>query len=306
LAQSDPPTPNGVHYLQKTTDGGNTWNIQNTISTNGTCVLGTVVCIDNLFYAWAGYPPARIVLTSDGGTTWIQRNISNANYTSGVAFSSDKTTGIGESSGFLPNISRSTDGGNTWTQINTGLPNTSLEWGKVKWVYGTNTVFLTAETGASGCIGKSTNAGLNWSVMSTAGITNLYNIDLVYTGGMVYAYAISLSAQVIKLQEPVTGIGLHSREVPSEYRLEQNYPNPFNPTTNIKFEIINSKSETNPKTEIRIYDVLGKEVATLINENLKPGSYEVEWDASSFPSGVYFYRLTSGKFSETKKMILNK
>jgi hypothetical protein len=95
-------------------------------------------------------------------------------------------------------------------------------------------------------------------------------------------------------------------ETANKFMLYQNYPNPFNPETKIKFEIPNSKFETNPKTEIRIYDILGREIKTLVNEQLKPGIYEVEFDGTNLPSGVYFYKLVSGDFTQSKKMVLIK
>lgn len=85
----------------------------------------------------------------------------------------------------------------------------------------------------------------------------------------------------------------------TDYFLFQNYPNPFNPITKIKFSI--PKSDI---VKIRVYDVLGKEIQTLLNEYKTTGSYEVEFDASSLPSGVYFYQMISGSYAETKKMIL--
>jgi hypothetical protein len=94
----------------------------------------------------------------------------------------------------------------------------------------------------------------------------------------------------------------------SEYELRQNYPNPFNPTTNIPFTISNFLF-----VSIKVYDVLGNEVATLINEEKPVGTYEVEFNASGLPSGIYFYQLKAvptgrqaGSFVETKKMVLMK
>lgn len=87
--------------------------------------------------------------------------------------------------------------------------------------------------------------------------------------------------------------------VPTAYSLEQNYPNPFNSTTAITY-----KQSAFSFVSLKIFDVLGREIATLVNEERKEGSYRVLWDASSFPSGVYFYRLQSGGFVETKKMVL--
>src|ERR1043165_5508218 len=93
-----------------------------------------------------------------------------------------------------------------------------------------------------------------------------------------------------------------STEIPKQFSLSQNYPNPFNPTTKIRFEVPAGKSVA--QTFLSMYDVLGKEVATLVNEQLKPGVYEVEWNAANYPSGVYFYKLSAGDFTETRKMVL--
>lgn len=95
--------------------------------------------------------------------------------------------------------------------------------------------------------------------------------------------------------------------IPTEYKLEQNYPNPFNPTTKIRYTIAPPnlpKGEALGRVTLRIYDVIGNEVATLVNEEKQAGYYEVEWDASRLASGVYIYRLQAGNFIQTKKMIL--
>jgi hypothetical protein len=89
--------------------------------------------------------------------------------------------------------------------------------------------------------------------------------------------------------------------------LEQNYPNPFNPSTKIKYNIpsvIASGTTQSQFVSLKIYNVLGSEVATLVNEERPAGSYEIEFDASSLSSGIYFYKLQAGTFVETKKMIL--
>jgi hypothetical protein len=88
---------------------------------------------------------------------------------------------------------------------------------------------------------------------------------------------------------------------PMNYMLSQNYPNPFNPTTNITFNLRNSHHTT-----LKVYNILGKEVETLINEKLESGQHYVTWNAKNFPSGLYYYRLICGDFIETKKMILMK
>ncbi|UCE17139.1 MAG: T9SS type A sorting domain-containing protein [Gemmatimonadota bacterium] len=89
--------------------------------------------------------------------------------------------------------------------------------------------------------------------------------------------------------------------MPVEYSLAQNYPNPFNPTTNIEYSVAG-----NARTTLRVYNVLGQELVTLVDEVKEPGHYSVDWDASEMASGVYFYRLEAGDFSATKRMVLMK
>ncbi len=101
----------------------------------------------------------------------------------------------------------------------------------------------------------------------------------------------------------VIGIRSISGNVPYMYELYQNYPNPFNPTTKIKFDLAGTGGR---RARLIIYDVLGRAVSTLIDSEMKPGSYETDWDSNSFPSGIYFVRLEAGDFSATRKMVLIK
>ena len=101
-----------------------------------------------------------------------------------------------------------------------------------------------------------------------------------------------------------------SELIPSEYSLEQNYPNPFNLSTIIRFKIPgseNGKLKTeNSRVVLKVYDILGKEIKTLVNEKLSPGEYKVPFAINQIPSGIYFYRLQMDGYSETKKMMLIK
>jgi len=98
-----------------------------------------------------------------------------------------------------------------------------------------------------------------------------------------------------------TGVERNSRQIPNEFALEQNYPNPFNPSTTISFSLPCSGFAS-----LKIFDLLGKEVTTLVLKNFDAGDYSFKWDASSQPSGVYFYQLRAGQYSETKKLLLLK
>jgi hypothetical protein len=107
------------------------------------------------------------------------------------------------------------------------------------------------------------------------------------------------------INEIVIGINQVSAEIPLSYSLFQNFPNPFNPVTRIRFSIPQS-GESSETVKLEIFDAIGRKIQTLNEKKLAPGIYEYEWNAINFPSGVYFYRLNAGKYSETKKMILIK
>ncbi len=102
------------------------------------------------------------------------------------------------------------------------------------------------------------------------------------------------------------GVKVISSEVPEDFKLEQNYPNPFNSISNIKFQIplCHSCGGRNPYVIIKVFDLLGREIKTLVNEYLQPGTYQARFDSTGLSSGVYFYRIQAGDFSETRKMVL--
>jgi aminopeptidase N len=115
----------------------------------------------------------------------------------------------------------------------------------------------------------------------------------------------------IVIKSATTSIGIKeiTNEIPTEYKLFQNFPNPFNPSTKIKFSIPQHTPYPLSRGEnvsLKIYDITGKEIATLVNEALQPGMYEVTFDGTNLPSGIYFYRFSAGDFSDVKKLILLK
>ncbi len=205
--------------------------------------------------------------TTDGGITWSSR-ISFPYPIRTVKFLNDTL-------GFAAGGNLYQEAGGIYTTVNGGLNwspdiNTSAE------MFAFETKQISADSSEIWCIG------------STGGGTG-------YTGK---AYKCRVGV--------LTGINNASTQIPNGFILYQNYPNPFNPVTKIKFDIpSNVKGETS-NVEMNIYDVTGKETIVLINRQLNPGVYEVEWNASDYPSGIYFYKLTAGNSSVVKKMILIK
>ncbi len=102
------------------------------------------------------------------------------------------------------------------------------------------------------------------------------------------------------------GIISNNETIPSNFILYQNYPNPFNPQTTIKYDIPKAPFTSETHVTLVIYDILGKEVKTLVNEYKKTGSYLVEFDGSNLASGVYFYKISASNYVETKKLVLIK
>ena len=195
-------------------------------------------------------------------------------------------------------IFRTTNGGNDWTIIN--YPSTLL-W---------NVRFITPSIGytigasynpTKGEIFKTTNGGLNWYFQNSNTSTFLTSC---YFTNLSTGYVSGYNGTMVKTTngggnfvsiEPV------SIDFPKQFHLYQNYPNPFNPVTKISFDI-----PGNSFVNLRIFDMMGKEVATLVNKQLQSGNYESEWNAAGVPSGTYFYKLTVNEYSVTMKMILIK
>ncbi|MCE1164235.1 MAG: T9SS type A sorting domain-containing protein [Bacteroidetes bacterium] len=114
-------------------------------------------------------------------------------------------------------------------------------------------------------------------------------------------FSFNIPGNIYELTVPNVGISNISNEVPAAFELYQNYPNPFNPSTNIRFDVKNAST-----VSLKVYDIRGREVSAPVNEYLKTGSYSVSFDASKLSSGIYFYTLRAGDFSQTKQMLLVK
>jgi hypothetical protein len=156
----------------------------------------------------------------------------------------------------------------------------------------------------------SPNIGVDWSVEETVGDTLLSSagVNIKVNRGKIHFIWSSIDpfteSSILfyrggKLN--TTDIAQSTTAEPSKFSLSQNYPNPFNPTTRLQFSVTQYEWVV-----LKVYDVLGREVATLVNEQKVPGSYNVEWNADHFASGVYFYQMKVGSFSDVKKMLLIK
>ena len=301
VAQSDPP--NGVgqpYYVQRTIDGGTTWAPVTCPGISGAASSqnGLVVIDANFFGFGLNAGASRVAVTANGGTSWTVQPLGvTGGFISGYAMHDNKLNGCACASASLPTIARTTNG-TSWSTVNIGAGVTG--YCNIKWVPGTNIVYVSGGTGAGGVVKKSIDAGLTWTQMTTAGITGITHMDLLVSGGRVYAYAITGDGSIISLDEPVA-IDPTSTGVPTEYSIQQNYPNPFNPSTTIKYAIPQSGN-----VSIKIYDMLGSEVMTVVNKYHTTGNYIENIDLSGYASGVYYYSIVSGDFTQTKKMTLVK
>ncbi|MBI5471101.1 MAG: T9SS type A sorting domain-containing protein [Ignavibacteriae bacterium] len=149
---------------------------------------------------------------------------------------------------------------------------------------------------------RSTDRGASWAQVNT-GLTHREVRSLaIDSSGTLFAG--TMNGGVFRSRYPTMSVGDRQKWTPGDFLLWQNYPNPFNPTTRIKYQIPNLKPQTT--VTLKVFDILGREVATLVNEVNEPGTHTVQWDASGFSSGVYFYRLRSETFVQTRKLMIVK
>ena len=152
----------------------------------------------------------------------------------------------------------------------------------------------------------SQDSKVSWSSFSNGfGVSNSANTRITSSVGVAFDGSTSNGTSIIitgflsNYGLIITGIDDKQAFVPTVYRLNQNYPNPFNPSTIINFQIPEEGFVT-----LKVYDILGREVKTLVNENKTAGNYKIDFDAGKLASGVYVYRLNSKNFTEAKKMLL--
>jgi len=284
-----------VNGVYRSNDSRTSWTPFNTgltskdvtcfaVSPNGTG--GTNLFAGTFVY---GTSAGGVFLSTDDGSNWTKVSTGLTNLNIWALAASNKNLFAGTYKG---GIFLSTDNGTNWTAVNTGLTNTDIYCFAVS---GTN---LFAGTHGSGVF-LSTDNGTSWTQVNTGLPPNTVVYSLGINGTNLLAGVGSSGVWRRPLSDMITGVENLKSELPKEFSLQQNYPNPFNPSTNISFTLP-SKSFVS----LKVFDLIGREVATIVSEEMSAGSYARTWNASAFSSGVYFYRLTAGTFVQTHKLCL--
>lgn len=276
----------GDNIILKSTDLGESWT---TIYQPTYAGFSDIEFISsNVGYLVGGTYPSKIYKTSDNGQNWTSYDIFSNSSVFKISFPSDDVGYAAGSSG----IYKTANGGISWVQlfipnvysINDVAFNNELEG----WVIGTRGIY------------KTHDGGQTWEL--EFGIDDYtfhsFNID---RGNSLWAFGDK--SNIIKYSNDLlTSLSFNqSQTLPEKFALLQNYPNPFNPTTTIRYNV-----PIQSKVSIKIYDMLGAEIATILNQVLAPGRYTSGWNATGYASGVYIYKLEAGEFVDTKKMILIK
>jgi photosystem II stability/assembly factor-like uncharacterized protein len=224
------------------------------------------------------------------GSTWVPQTTGVTITFNDVAFVNDQ---LGFAVGSGGTICKTTNGGTNWIALNTGLG--ALNYRSIKLANAT----LAWVVGDGGLVAQTSDGGASWTTSALGVTDDLLSVEFVEGIGVIVGKAgkgFRFSTTLVSVREDNS-----ITQLPKEFSLEQNYPNPFNPTTEIRFQM----SEVGHVT-LKVYDVLGREVATLVNESLNSGRYRTTFDANRLASGVYFYRLESSGSSQTKQMLLLK
>ncbi len=267
------------HGVYLSSDNGVSWN--HTVF-NNRIVYSIAISGNNIF---AGTSNNGVYRSANNGVSWDQTALNNRSVYS-VAVSSNNLFAGTDSHG----VYISANNGISWNQA-------SLNDHTVLFLSANGNRILTG-TKDSG-VYASINNGVSWEKFNGGFSTVSSVYSLLLTGNNIFAGTRNYS--VWKRNESEIGIKNISISTPDRFILYNNYPNPFNPLTKIRFDVPESEHIV-----ITVFDVLGREVASLVNEQLQPGTYEIEWDGSNYPSGVYFYKFSAGIDIFTKSMVLIK
>ncbi len=293
----------GVGRLLRTTNGGNQWD-EIALPIYSPRLLSIFFLNNNL--GWTTGANQILYRTIDAGISWdsiayLAGGISNSHFglyfldslNGNICGAEYHGTGNNNSS-----IYKSSDGGFSWTYVagvGYGIFNSLAHHTTSNSIY---SVGFGGWPYTVGRIYKSIDGGENWEEVSSPSPETLNEITFTeHKGWIVGRNGTILTTLISSSVDEIVN--------PSVFNLMQNYPNPFNPTTTIKYQLLEISFVT-----FKVYDVLGNEIATLVNEEKPAGSYEIEFSAAGggneLTSGIYFYRLQAGNFVETKKMILMK
>ena len=231
---------------------------------------------------------AGVFLSTDNGTHWSSANngLTNSLVMSFAICNTLLFVGTNGGGVFL-----SSNSGVSWTSVNSGLTNLHV------FSLATSDTNLFAGT-SDGGVFLSTNRGTSWAGVETGLIKSVVEA-LAVSGTDLCAGTSGAGVWRRPLSEVITWADPASNPEPSDFSLHQNYPNPFNPTTSIEYALPHAGY-----VSLRVYNVLGEGVATLVDGQQAAGTLKTTWDASHMPSGVYFYRLTAGEYVQTRKMVL--
>jgi photosystem II stability/assembly factor-like uncharacterized protein len=283
-----------AHQILKTTDGGANWIPQ---TAEAAQYRGIFFMNENNGWAVGGEPSntlSKILKTTDGGANWIAKTVATNNYLRAVYFISETTGWVVGNEGV---IFKTIDGGENWEAQTSGTTNGLYSIAFVN--PGTGWI-----AGGSGLILFTSDGGNNWTAQNSGTVQWLTSLCFSFES---LGWAVGSSGTIIHTTNGgVTLIGNEDTgEIPAEFSLSQNYPNPFNPSTVISYQLPVSGNVT-----LKVYDILGNEIATLVDEYKSAGSFEVEFNPASrikdLASGVYFYRLKVGEYTAVKKMLLIK
>ena len=192
-------------------------------------------------------------------------------------------------------VYKTINGGTNWFSISTNLPNIGTNSIVIKEA-NPKMIFVGTDLG----VFRSTDEGVSWTSFNTD-FPNVEVYDLKYKEGPKILMAATHGRGCFTFDiNGILGIS-NINSIPGNFNLNQNYPNPFNPSTSISFTIPDRNFVT-----LKIYNILGKEVYSLINKEYPAGTYEYKFDASDLSGGVYFYKLTAGDFTASKSMMLIK
>jgi photosystem II stability/assembly factor-like uncharacterized protein len=307
----DPNNSNILYYgtnrVYRTTNGAANWTAISPDLTDDGPRLGTVTTIDvaatNSNVIFAGTDDSHVWVTTDNGTTWNDVSASLPyRWVTRVKVDPNNESNVYVTFSGLkwhdpqPHVFKSSDKGNNWTDISSNLPDAPVNAFAVD-NNDPNRLYLGSDVGAF----MSFNGGVSWQPIADGLPTvSVYDMKIHPTENYLAIGTHGRSMYMVDLSQVVNNVQNQST-IPESFKLYQNYPNPFNPTTKLSFIIGNSSFVT-----LKVYDVLGKEVATLVNEEKSSGKYSVNFNANNLASGIYFYKLQAGNFTKTMKMILMK